>query len=561
MAGDPRVQQLLEEVLESRRTPEEVCRDCPELLPEVRLHCQRLESVQARIGALFPETTPAWGDDAGPSAGGIGDLPHIPGYEVEAVLGHGGMGVVYRALDTRLNRTVALKMLLAGPYARPGERQRFLREAAAAAGLHHPNIVHVYDVGEHDGRSYFTMEFLEGGSLSQQLSGAPVPARRAAELLATLASAMQAAHQGGIIHRDLKPANVLLTADGTPKVADFGLARLHEAAAGLTVSGAPLGTPSYMAPEQARGDKGAIGPATDVYALGAILYETLTGRPPFRGETASETERQVVAQEPVPPSRLNAKVPRDLETICLKCLEKEPVRRYANGGRAGGGPGPVPERRADPGAPGWTARSPCPVGSAKPGAGSVAERHGGDGPPGPRGDHRAMARGGRRTATGRRRTATGRTSRRGRAPGTLPIEHRGRRGRHAARAERRGPAGPRGGPVGASRLGVAAPVHPARWLPRRDARCEDRPPDFLWPRPVISPSGDQLASVDSDPRAINIWDVTTGTAIAVLRGHEGPVSALAYSPDGKRLASGSADKTIRLWEPAAGKNRGRLARA
>ena len=242
------------------------------------------------------------------------------------------MGIVYRALDTRLHRPVAVKMLLAGAYAHPGERERFLREAAAAAGLRHPNIVQVYDVGQHDGRPFFTMEFLEGGSLAQQLSGAPLPARQAAELLATLASAMQAAHHGGIIHRDLKPSNILLTADGTPKVADFGLARWEKGGAGLTKSGAPLGTPSYMAPEQARGLTQALGPPLDVYALGAILYELLTGRPPFRGETASETERQVIEQEPVPPSRLNAKVPRDLETVCLKCLTKEPGRRYATAG-------------------------------------------------------------------------------------------------------------------------------------------------------------------------------------------------------------------------------------
>ena len=298
----------------------------------MRLRWQRLESIQARIGALLPEPASTTGVDAAPSAHRIDDPPHIPGYQVQGVLGHGGMGIVYRALDTRLQRTVALKMLLAGAYARPAERERFLREGEAAAGLRHPNIVQVFDVGEHDGRPYFTMEFLEGGSLAQQLSGAPLPARPAAELLATLASAMQAAHRGGIIHRDLKPSNILLTADGTPKVADFGLARRQAGGAGLTVSGAPLGTPSYMAPEQARGETHSIGPAADVYSLGAILYELVTGRPPFRGETASETEQQVIAQEPVPPSRLNAKVPRDLETVCLKCLEKEPGSRYATAG-------------------------------------------------------------------------------------------------------------------------------------------------------------------------------------------------------------------------------------
>ena len=177
MAGDPRVRQLVEEILESRRTPEEVCRDCPELLSEVRRRWQRLRSTQARIDALLPEPASTSGVNAAPSARRGDDPPHIPRYEVAAVLGHGGMGIVYRALDTRLNRTVALKMLLGGAIA-PGERERFLREAEAAAGLRHPNIVQVYDVGEHDGRPYFTMEFLDRGSLAQQLSGAPCRSAR-----------------------------------------------------------------------------------------------------------------------------------------------------------------------------------------------------------------------------------------------------------------------------------------------------------------------------------------------------------------------------------------------
>jgi serine/threonine-protein kinase len=249
---------------------------------------------------------------------------------VEALLGHGGMGVVYKAWHLRLQRPVALKMLLAGAYAQPTERERFLREAEAVAALHHPNIVPVYDAGEADGRPYFTMELVEGGSLAEQIRGVPQPARQAAALVATLAEAVHAAHQSGIVHRDLKPGNILLTRDGTPKVTDFGLARRLEGNGGLTLSGAPLGTPSYMAPEQARGDKKAIGPATDVYALGAILYELLTGRPPFRAATSAATLHQVVTEEPIPPARLNPQVPRDLATICLKGLHKEPGRRYAS---------------------------------------------------------------------------------------------------------------------------------------------------------------------------------------------------------------------------------------
>jgi serine/threonine-protein kinase len=249
---------------------------------------------------------------------------------VQAVLGRGGMGIVFRARHLRLNRVVALKMALAGAQAGPHEKARFQREAEAAAGLRHPNVVQIYDVGDAGGQPYFTMELVDGGSLAQKLAGAPQPARQAAQLVATLAGAVQAAHERGIVHRDLKPANVLLDEDGTPKVTDFGLARRQDDGAGLTQTGVAVGTASYMAPEQARGLPDAVGPAADVYALGAILYELLTGRPPFRAATAAETVQQVLSQEPVPPSQLNARVPRDLETICLKCLHKEPERRYAS---------------------------------------------------------------------------------------------------------------------------------------------------------------------------------------------------------------------------------------
>jgi serine/threonine-protein kinase len=203
-----------------------------------------------------------------------------------------------------------------------------LREAETVAGLRHANIVQVHEAGDVDGRPYFTMEFVEGGNLGQKLAGTPQPARQAASLVASVAEAVHAAHQRGIVHRDLKPSNILLTADGTPKLTDFGLARRLEGGAGLTQTGVPVGTPSYMAPEQTGGTSHAVGPPVDIYALGAILYELLTGRPPFRAETAAETLRQVVSQDPVPPSRLNAPVPRDLDTICLKCLEKDPQRRY-----------------------------------------------------------------------------------------------------------------------------------------------------------------------------------------------------------------------------------------
>jgi eukaryotic-like serine/threonine-protein kinase len=329
MPDDPRVEQLLDDLCDSQATPEEVCIACPELLPEVRERWRRIRRVEAEVDALFPN--PSEPGAGGPvSACDATALPRVPGYEVEAMLGRGGMGVVFRARHLRLNRTVALKMALAGAYTGPHERERFRREAEAMAGLRHPNVVQVYDVGDSDGRPYFTMEFVEGPSLAQKLTVTPQPARRAAQLLVTLAEAVQAAHQSGIVHRDLKPGNILLTADGTPKISDFGLARRLDQEGGITRTGAALGTPSYMAPEQARGRAVAVGPATDVYALGAILYELLTGRPPFQAEAAAETVLQVIFQDPVPPSRLNARVPRDLETVCLKCLQKEPHLRYAS---------------------------------------------------------------------------------------------------------------------------------------------------------------------------------------------------------------------------------------
>ena len=327
MAGEPDVREMIEVILDSGKSPEEVCHGDPELLAQVKARLRHLRQLEARLDVLLPSSS---SPDAGTAASGpwTAQPPHLSGYEVRDELGRGGMGVVYRAWDQRLHRPVAVKMLLAGDFARPDERERFQREAEAAAGLRHVNIVQVYHVGDFEGRPYFTMEFVEGGSLAEKLAGAPLPARLAAALVATLAEAVQAAHDRGIVHRDLKPGNVLLTVDGTPKIADFGLARRLDEGAGLTQSGAPLGTPNYMAPEQARGQTHSIGPAADVYALGAILYEMLTRRPPFRANTTAETLRQVVEQEPTPPSRWSAKVPRDLEVICLKCLRKEPHRRY-----------------------------------------------------------------------------------------------------------------------------------------------------------------------------------------------------------------------------------------
>jgi WD40 repeat protein len=273
--------------------------------------------------------SPATEPDAPPARADLRPgLPCIPGYEVQQVLGRGGMGIVYRAVQVALKRPVALKMILAGDHAAPDMLARFQSEAEAVARLQHPNVVQIHEVGTHNGLPYFCMELVDGGSLADKVRGTPQPPREAAALLEVLARAVHHAHQKGIVHRDLKPANVLLCADGTPKIADFGLAKQQEGHAEQTASGAVVGTPSYMAPEQAAGRRRAVGPAADVWALGAILYAQLTGRPPFVGATALDTLRQVLHQEPVPPRLLQPGVPRDLETICLKCLRKEPAQRY-----------------------------------------------------------------------------------------------------------------------------------------------------------------------------------------------------------------------------------------
>jgi serine/threonine protein kinase len=249
-------------------------------------------------------------------------------YELLEEIDHGGMGVVYKARQVSPDRIVAVKMILGGQLASDSDVQRFHNEAEAAANLHHSGLVAIHEVGEHEGQHYFSMEYVDGQTLAEIVRENPLPAKKAAQYVRAVAEAIDHAHQQGILHRDLKPSNVLIDAEDQPRITDFGLAKNLERDSTLTATGAVLGTPSYMPPEQALGNTSEIGPTSDVYALGAILYELFTGRPPFRAATVAETLRQVVEDQPVSPRLLERKIPRDLETICLKCLRKDRTRRY-----------------------------------------------------------------------------------------------------------------------------------------------------------------------------------------------------------------------------------------
>ena len=265
-------------------------------------------------------------DHGPPPLGTLGD------YDLLAELGRGGMGVVYQARHRRLDRIVALKTMRRGAALTPTEMVRFRHEAAAAARLDHPHIVRVYEVGEQDGDPYFTMQYVAGTTLAQRLADGPLPPREIAELLLPVCEAVDAAHRQGVLHRDLKPSNILIDRQGRPLVSDFGLAKRIEADNTLTLSGAIVGTPTHMAPEQALGSRGHVGPRSDVYSLGAVLYQMLTGRPPLQGSTPMETLMLVIEQDPPPPRVVNPRADRLLEMIALKCLQKPPDLRYESAG-------------------------------------------------------------------------------------------------------------------------------------------------------------------------------------------------------------------------------------
>ena len=480
--------------------------------------------------------TPLLGTDTPGSLGATlttGVRPRVHGYEVLEELGRGGMGVVYKARHQALQRLVGLKVLLAGEHAGPAQLARFRGEAEALARLHHPNIVQVYEVGEHGGLPFFTLELVDGTTLAARLAGAPQPAREAARLVEELARAVHAAHQQGVIHRDLKPANILLTPGGTAKITDFGLAKRVDVVGVPTQSGEIVGTPSYMAPEQARGDRQSVGPASDVYALGAILYELLTGRPPFRAVTPLDTLLQVLHDEPVPPRRLQPKVPRDLETICLKCLAKPPQRRYADAAQLADRLRLFLENKPIPDRPvsmrerlwRWCRRNPvvAAAGSAAILAGLIAlttfvvaffivsaSRDEAIKLATEKGD---LARENGDLATKALNSKVESDERREHAE-YLAVQARFDGAYHRYTEDP------------AAAMATCAPLHATA------AQLKDRAPER------------------SLRAYLGAWHDQASRQVFV---HDGPVMAAAYSPDGKSVVTASLDKTARLWDSATGK--------
>jgi WD40 repeat protein/tRNA A-37 threonylcarbamoyl transferase component Bud32 len=458
----------------------------------------------------------------------------IPGYEILGELGRGGMGVVYKARQVKLRRLVALKMILAGAHARADDLVRFKAEAEAVARLQHPNIIQIYEVGEHDGLPYFSLEFCAGGSLAARLNGTPLPAPEAAQLIETLARAVHAAHQQQVVHRDLKPANILLTADGRPKITDFGLAKKLDEG-GRTHTGEVMGTPSYMAPEQAAGRVAQVGFATDVYSLGAILYELLTGRAPFRAATPVETLHLVLHDDPVTPSRLQPHVPRDLETVCLKCLQKEPERRYSSAlelaedlqrFRSGESIRARPVSLVERGVK-WARQRPAVAGLLAAVVAVTALAF------------LVVAGQLRQTEDARRRTAAALADR----ETQLYFNHIALADRewltdHAGRVEE---------------LLALCPPDLRSWewrYLRHLCHCELL---TLPGRDAVAFSPDSTRLAVAEGNDVHLRDARTGRDVVVLRGHRGRVTAVAFGPGG-RVASASDDESVKVWD-ADGKAR------
>jgi WD40 repeat protein/tRNA A-37 threonylcarbamoyl transferase component Bud32 len=567
--------------------PAELCADCPELLAALESRLRGL-SASPPTDRIFHDGPGRAPDDATtlpPAPGGAGPtdaapVPVLSGYAILGELGRGGMGVVYKARQLRLNRLVALKMILHGDHADAEARLRFLAEAEAVAAVRHPGIVQVYEFGTHQGLPYFALEFCPGGSLADRLGGAPLPAAEARRTVELVARAMHAAHQAGVLHRDLKPANVLLDEAGRPRITDFGLARRVSGGSGLTQTGAVMGTPAYMAPEQAEGKK-EVGPATDVYALGAILYECLTGRPPFCAASALETLTQVLAHEPVPPRQLNPAVPRDLQTICLKCLQKSPPRRYPSAEAladdlarfAAGQPilarptGPL-ERTVK-----WVRRRPTPAALLAGGllaalfclaGGLLFHRQ-------VRLERDAAVRATRRSEALRYSIAVGlaqrdldadNLARAGDLLAGCAEERRGWEHRYLRALSERKLRARQDQPTPVRAVGLSPD---GRFVAGGGGNGAVKVHDLRSGRVVclpghrggvtavcFSPDGRLVASASAD-RTVRLADAGSGQEVRVLRGHGDTVWGVCFSPDGTRLASCSEDQTVKVWDAHTGR--------